>query len=376
MVWQHVQIEQGNSFNGNSGNDTIHIPRGACIGDLMLTVRAQNGATRNVTDDGTLQTINESIEEIKVMAGSRVIFEASGQRCQDWNTYRTGRMPYKDFDQRVGGTYPAGWQEAVYNIPFGRFPGDEVVGLPAPIYGALDLKIKYDFTVSATAGYATGTAKRDIYMDIMGPKSSEQMNSMKVLEHRKVRDHTSIVSGIEPVSLTTDPSRQLRQIMVSCYETGIAEGVDVSKVGFFVNHSEVFGTEDWNAIQFANAMDCKLNYRQVVKNIEAAADGDIIRSMIPNVSPIFTALTTTSEDAYLATTGDAITLTGQTADDEGVLVMHSDVIPCCTFIDFDKNSSMRNLVNRGVLDLTLKLTQGGAGGAVEIHEQNVSPAMG
>jgi len=166
-MWQHVQVEQDNSFGGNSGNDTIHIPRGACIGNLMLTVRAQNGGTNNSTDDAVMQTINESMEEIKVMAGSRVVFEASGQRCQDWNTYRTGRMPYRDFDERLGGTYPNGWQEAIYNIPFGRFPGDEAVGLPAPLYGALELKLKYDFTISATHGYATGTAKRELYMDIM-----------------------------------------------------------------------------------------------------------------------------------------------------------------------------------------------------------------
>lgn len=375
MTWQHVQIEQDNSFNGNSGNDTIHIPRGACIGNLMLTVRAQNGATNNSTDDAIMQTINESMEEIKVMAGSRVIFEASGQRCQDWNTYRTGRMPYRDFDERLGGTYPNGWQEAVYNIAFGRFPGDEAVGLPAPIYGALDLKLKYDFTVSATHGYATGTAKRDLYMDIMPPKSREQMMAMKVMEHRKVRDHTTIASGIEPVSLTTDPARRLRQIMVSCYETGIEEGVDVEKLGFFVDHNEVFGTEDWNAIQFANAMDCRLNFRQVIKLIHATETTHVFKTLIPSVSPIFTPLDVGSEDAFITTAGDQVSITmGNT--EEGVLVLHSDVVPACAFIDFDKNMSMKNLVNRNVLDLTLKLTQGAAGGAVEIHEQNIAPAMG
>ena len=375
MVWQHVQIEQDNSFNGNSGNDTIHIPRGACIGNLMLTIRAENGATNNSAHDAVMQTINESMEEIKVTAGSRVIFEGSGQACQDWNTYRTGRMPYRDFDQRVGGTYPNGWQEAVFNIPFGRYPGDEVVGLPAPLYGSLDLKLKYDFTVATVHGFATGSAKRDLYMDIMPPKSREEMMSMRVLEHRKVRDHTTVASGIEPVSLTTDPARQLRQIMVSDYLTAVAEGVGITKLGFFIDHREVFATEDWNAIQFANALDCKLNFRQVIKNIHTTETTHNFKTMIPNVSPIFTPEDTGSEDAYIVTTGDGVSIT-MGDEENGVLVLHSDVVPRCAFLDFDKNLSMQNLVNRKVLDLTLKMTQGSASHAVEIHEMNIAPAMG
>lgn len=374
MVWKHIQIEQDNSFGGNSGNDTVHIPRGAAIGNLMLTVRAQNGGTNNSTHNAVMQTINESLTEIKVMAGSRVIFEASGQACQDWNTYRTGRMPYRDFDQRIGGTYPSGWQEAVYNIPFGRFPGDEVVGLPAPLYSALDIKLKYDFTISATHGYATGTAKRDLYMDVMPQKNDAQLMAMKVLEHRKVRDHTTVASGIEPVALTTDPARHLRQIMVSCYETAIAEGVDITKLGFEVDNREIFATEDWNAIQFQNALDCKLNFRQVIKNIHTTETTHVYKTLIPNVSPIFTPEDTGSEDAYITVAGDQVSIV-MGDEENGVMVLHSDVVPKCAFIDFDKNLAMRQMVARNVLDLTLKMTQGAAGGAVEIHEQNVAPAV-
>ena len=370
-----MQIEQDNSFGGNSGNDTIHVPRGYAIGNMMLTVRAQNGATNNSTHDAVMQTINESLSEIKIMAGSRVIFEASGQACQDINTYRTGRMPYRDFDQRLGGTYPNGWQEAVYNIPFGRFPGDEVVGLPAPLYEALDLKLKYDFTVDSVHGYATGTAKRDLYMDVMPNKSVEQLTAMRVLEHRKVRDHTTVSSGIEPVSLTTDPARSLRQIMVSDYATGVAEGVGITKVGFEVDNKEIFQAEDWNAIQFANAMDCKLNFRQVINLIHSTETTHNYKTMIPNVSPIFTPLDTGSEDAYITATGDGVSIV-MGDEEEGVLVLHSDVVPKCVFLDFDKNMSMRNMVSRNVLDLTLKLTQGSASHAVEIYEMNIAPARG
>lgn len=375
MVWQHLMVEDDNSFNGNSGTDTIKIPRSYAIGDLALTVRAQNGATNNSADAATQQTVNESVEEIKVMAGSRVIFEASGQACQDWNTYRAGRMPLSDEDQRIGGTYPSGWQESLYNIPFGRFPGDETVGLPAPLYGALTLKIKYDFTISATAGFATGSAKRDLYMDVMGNKSEEQLRAMRVLEHRKVRDHTTVSSGVEPFALTTDPARQLRQLMVSSYTTNVAEGVDVTHAAFKVNNKDVFAKQDWNAIQFQNANDCKLKYAKLIKEIHSTATTYNHRSMIPNVQPIFTTSDTGSEDAYITTTGDDVIITMGSAEN-GVLAMYSDVIPRCIFMDFDKNLSMRNLVNRNVLDLSLEITQGSASGAVEVHEQNIAPAIG
>ena len=212
-------------------------------------------------------------------------------------------------------------------------------------------------------------------MDIMPPKSDSQLRSMKVLEHRKVRDHTTISSGIEPVALTTDPVRQLRQIMVSCYETGVAEGVDITKLGFFVDHQEKFATQDWNAIQYMNAGVCKLNYRQVINKIQTSAATHTYKTMIPNVSPIFTPEDTGSEDAYITTTGDQVSIV-MGSGENGVLVLHSDVIPRCAFIDFDASLTMRNLVSRNVLDLTLKMTQGAAGGAVEIHEQNIAPAIG
>lgn len=375
MVWTHVMVENDQSFGGDSGTDTIKIPRGAAIGDIMLTVRSQNGGTNNSVDHATQQTINESVEEIKVMAGSRVLFEASGQACQDWNTYRTGRLPYNDEDQRIGGTYPSGWQESVFNIPFGRFPGDETVGCPAPLYQALTLVLKYDFTISATAGFATGTHKRDIYLDLMGPKTEEQLRGMRVLEHRKVRDHTTVASGTENFELTTDPSRQLRAIMTSCYETEVAEGVDITDVAFQVDNKDIFSKQDWNAVQMQNAIDSKLKYMKVIKEIHSTATTYNHRSLIPNVQPIFTTSDTGSEDAYITTTGDEVILTMGNAEN-GVLAMYSDVIPRCTFLDFDKNLSMRNLVNRNVLDLKLQLTQGAAGGAVEVHEMNIAPALG
>lgn len=375
MVWQHLMIEDDNSFNGNSGTDTIKIPRSYPIGDLALTIRAQNGGTNNSIDHAAQQTINESVEEIKVMAGSRVIYEASGQAAQDWNIYRTGRVPLCNEDQRVGGTYPSGWQESLYNIPFGRFPGDETVGLPAPLYGALTLKIKYDFTISATAGFATGTAKRDLYMDVMGPKSSEQLQAMRVLEHRKVRDHTTVSSGVEPFALTTDPARQLRAIMCSCYDAEVAEGVPITHAAFKVNNKDVFAKQDWNAIQFQNANDAKLKYAKLLKEIHSTATTYNHQSMIPNVQPIFTTSDTGSEDAFITTTGDEVIIT-MGSGENGVLACYSDVIPRCIFMDFDKNLSMRNLVNRNVLDLNFELTQGAAGGAVELHEMNIAPALG
>jgi hypothetical protein len=113
MVWETLLLRENNSLGaGDSGDIDIKLPENRAIHALYLTIRNQNGSTSNTDDAGALETIVNSITEIKVQSGSRIFKEFSGQACRDWATYRNGRNPHFFNTQIAGSTYPTGWQEA------------------------------------------------------------------------------------------------------------------------------------------------------------------------------------------------------------------------------------------------------------------------
>jgi len=378
MVWERIKIRENNGFtSGDSGDMDIPLPRNRAIASLALIVRNKNGSTSNCVDNAALQTVIEALTQIKVEAGNRTFKEYSGQVCRDWATYRNGRIPYYNHTQIAGGTYPAGWSEALFPIEFGRYPGDKQVFLAAPLYDSLDLKLTYDFTISSTAGFVTGQQKYDLYADILPSMSREALTGSRVIEEVKKQDHTTIASGIEPIALTLDARRQLRQVLIKCYETGIAEGVDITKLSLDVDSQEIV-TDDWNRWQWQNALDAKLKYEQIAhmqSTGNSTANSDVIHSLIPNVEPLVSAVDTGAEDLYLTTAGDQITVPNTANDEKYDLILKSQVVPGCVFIDFDKNLSTADVLGQGVRDIELKLTQGGAGGAVQIHEMSLAPAQ-
>jgi len=376
MVWPIEVIVDNNALgSGDSGDIDIKIPRTRAISQLILTIRNKNGSTSNTDDDGALETIVNSISEIKLQAGSRVIKEYSGQACRDWDIYREGRNPQFFNTQIAGSTYPTGWQEAVFPIKFGRggIPYDEICALPAPLFKSLDLKIKYDFTVDTADGFVTGSHKYDLVGEFLPPRSEAQLKNMMIIEQRKKFDDTSAASGDKAYALTTvqGGSQRLRQVMVSCYETGIAEGVDITKAEFSTD-STTRMVNDWNRLQWENAADCRLKFLQTIDSVYLDDSSHILYTEIPNVQPQMVAQDAGTEDAYLSTAGDQVTVAGAAAGENVALALHSQVIPRCIFFDFDKDGSMRELIPQNLQDIELKLTHGGADGAIEIHEMRVA----
>lgn len=380
MVWETLLLRENNSLGaGDSGDIDIKLPENRAISRLLLTIRNQNGATSNTDDDGALETIVNSITEIKVQSGSRIFKEFSGQACRNWAIYRNGRNPFFFNTQIAGSTYPTGWQEALFPIDFGRanVPYDTMCGLPTPLYktNGTELKIKYDFTIDTADGFVTGKHKFDLVAELMPVMPDETLRNMKVIEQRKKIEDTSAASGTEPYDLTIDPVKQLRQVMVSCYEHGIAEGVDVSKVSLDVDSAEVC-VDDWNRWQWQNAIDCRLKFIQVIDSCYLDDASHVLWTEIPAVQPQMVAQDSGTEDAYLSTAGDEVTIAGADAGggENVALAMHSDVIPRCVFLDFDKDSSLRNMIAQNKQDIVVNLTHGGAGGAIEIHEMSIVPA--
>jgi hypothetical protein len=376
MVWPTLLLRENNSLGaGDSGDIDIKLPENRAISRLLLTIRNQNGSTSNTDDAGALETIVNSITELKVQSGSRIFKEFSGQACRDWATYRTGRNPQFFNTQIAGSTYPTGWQEATFPIDFGRanVPYDTECGLPTPLYKAngTELKIKYDFTIANADGFVTGKHKFDLVAEVM-PIGTD-LNGMKILEQRKKIEDTSEASGVKPYDLTIDPVKKLRQVMILCYEAGIAEGVDVSKVSLDVDSAEVC-VDDWNRWQWQNAADCRLKFEQIIDSVYLDDTSHVLWTEIPNVQALMCEQDT-GIAGYITTEGDKVTIAGAASAGENVaLAMKSDVIPRCVFLDFDKDSSMRNTISQDKQDIVVRLTHGGAGGAIEIHEMSIVPA--
>jgi len=140
--------------------------------------------------------------------------------------------------------------------------------------------------------------------------------------------------------------------MISCYEAGIAEGVDVSKVSLDVDSAEVC-VDDWNRWQWQNAIDCRLKFEQIIDSVYLDDSSHVLWTEIPNVQPLMCEQDT-GIAGYITVAGDKVTIAGSASAGENVaLALKSDVIPRCVFLDFDKDSSMRNMISQDKQDIVV-----------------------
>lgn len=366
-MWRRIQSKKNNSFTGDSGTDVFSIGRGHVIGDMLLRVRCTNGANHNVSDGALQRTVVEAIDEIKLYSGSRIFKNYSAEVARLFATYKTGQNPYFNYTQ-VG----AAVQEVAIPISFSRFPGDHQCALPAPLMPSLEMSIKHNFTVSADSGFATGTAKYDLFADVLPGMHESSMAGLQIIEETKKQDYTTAASGDDKIDMTISPDKRLRQVLAHAYLAGEPEGDVITDIGLSVDQTDVY-TDSWEGAQFQNAADCRLNYEQIV-DTKAATTTDEIWTRVPGVKPLLTPdmITTAGhEGPFVGTTGDKLTLTTEAADDLNTLALHSRVIPATAIIDLDKNLMMTDLLNMGVKDLDFKFTNGTVSGALRLYEQVV-----
>jgi len=390
---QFVELYKNKSLSGDSGTETFPIKRTGEILALFLKMRAKNGATANAPDAATMPTVESSLRKIEVKSGSTIFKSYTGEICRKFATYRNGRLPYTLHTQAAGGTWAGdedpslGWQDylfPIYFTPRGDDFGNKTnCMLPAPLYDSLDLVLDYDFTISATAGFVTGGTNHqfDLYglylpqgeggFKPAGDARSRMMNRNILVETKK-QDYTSVASGDEPFDLTLDPKRWLRQLMVFCYENGIGEGVDITDLRLRINN-DIYWASQWGDLQAKNAMDCGLDWWYDLY-MKCQTTTDELWTRVPSPYPYMIAGTAPTVAPYFGTlaAGDKVTITTDANNDVNLVGLSSHVIPATVIFDFDQDQLMMNLQPCGVQDLDLVLSNGGAGGAVQIVEQHVS----
>jgi len=119
------------------------------ISQLVIEIEVTNGATSCLDHE-----IHDDITSIEVIDGSNVLFSLSGKQCVGMYALTTGKFSPQVLTEVGGAT-----QKETFIVPFGRFLYDPEYAFDPKKFTNPQLAISYSFTISSTAGFATGTAK-------------------------------------------------------------------------------------------------------------------------------------------------------------------------------------------------------------------------
>ena len=155
---------------------------------LTVEFEATNGATSCLDHEP-----HDDVSVIEVVDGSEVITSLSMTEWLAANAYRDKRMPDQDLSE-IGGAV----QKEKVVIPFGRYPFDPEFYLDTRQYSNPQLRIENALTVSATAGFATGTGKITVIAHLMKKGYSGQRG---YIGYKEIKAFTAGTSGDEEVTL-------------------------------------------------------------------------------------------------------------------------------------------------------------------------------
>jgi len=139
------------------GTVSIPILKGLKIQHLRVKLGATNGATSN-----TVGKICGMISKIEVVDGSDVLHSLSFRQEQAVNAFQNYFFPRKELS---AGLSVAIFEEAMVN--FGMGFKDRHLYLDTSRFSNPQLKITYALTISATAGFATGTGALSVIARII-----------------------------------------------------------------------------------------------------------------------------------------------------------------------------------------------------------------
>lgn len=151
MKLRWVYLADGQSLN-DSDTVTLNITKGLKILAIRCRYSATNGGTSN-----TVGRLNGMVSKLAVVDGSQVLHSLSFREEQARNFRVNGYMPYQSLSQAAGDTVT---EEAI--IDFRRFPGDTSFYLDTANYSNPQLQLTHALTISATAGFATGTGSLSV----------------------------------------------------------------------------------------------------------------------------------------------------------------------------------------------------------------------
>ena len=213
-------------------SDTVIVDlRGkGAISALSVELEATTGGT-SCND----HEIHDDVSLIEVVDGGKVIASLSMIEWLAINAAYLKRIPHQLLTENASSK-----QEERIIIPFGRFIGDPNYYLDVGMFKNPELRINVGLTISATAGFATGTGKVTVIGKIMDERPGEYKG---FLRHREIRSFTSAASGDEPVSIPTNYPISMLAVLarLSTYRPDEV----ISKVKVSVNNDEWVPVNDY-----------------------------------------------------------------------------------------------------------------------------------
>ncbi len=185
------------------------------ISAIDVIMRATNGATSN---QGV--PINVDVDTIEVVNGSQVLHSLSGIQERVLNTFELGDYPAVTLDEQA-----AAVQEEVFRINFGRFVGDEQYWLRPADFGNPTLRVTVSLTISATAGFATGTGRITVIVWTWDDVPSTRRGMLLTKEYKSF---TSAASGDDRADLPRDFPYRL--LVFRAFETAVEYHTDITQL--------------------------------------------------------------------------------------------------------------------------------------------------
>ena len=359
-------LRKGQSLD-DSGTYQIDINIVEQISQLIIFVEATNGATSN---QGVM--LPTDIDKIELTDGASVIYSMSGIMSRCLSYHESGKMPPHFYTEAA-----AGVQKYCFIINFGRFPGDTEYFFDPAKYKNPQLKITTSLTISATAGFATGTGSLDVIANVF----SDSVGSSKgFFMAKNIYDFTSVASGDETIDMPID--YPYRMILQRAYETGIALDTDISNIKLTCDNDFYIPVDlemDHIVRLNKNRLGLHTEHHKLLRT-----DADAVVTIIPNIEQ---ALANASLDLDIASVDD-ITVNQVTLQLLSVTVVPA-IAKSVTDTDillavqgsapyFSVSLPFGDLVNEAnyfesnrYKSIDLKLTQGGAGAACSTVIQQI-----
>lgn len=175
----------------DSGTKTYPLNAYSKLQHLRIRVSATNGATSN-----TVGKLKGLVSKIEVVDGAAVIASCSMLEWFAANCFNNGIAPFQDLTAGAGVVV----SDEIF-VHFGRYVGDREYYLDLSRFANPMLRITWAFTVSATAGIATGTGS----LSVVARSIEDQALPYKgFIARKEIASWTTAASGDQPWLLPMD----------------------------------------------------------------------------------------------------------------------------------------------------------------------------
>lgn len=174
-------------------SDSVQIPINVndMISAISVEYQATNGATSCIDHE-----LHDDVSKIELVDGSTVLWSLSLAQARALNFFETKLLPHELCSEGA-----AGAQEESCVIYFGRFLFDPEYYFNPKLYNNPMLVLTHALSISATAGFATGTGK----ITVIGELMEEGFSGYKgFLSARERLSYTSTTSGDKDIELPRD----------------------------------------------------------------------------------------------------------------------------------------------------------------------------